>query len=443
MSCLFGGCVSDWLDTQGMMTPPKANADQQEIHQLLQGTSASLTFVYPSNGEYRSAIIMRDLTGDGKEDAIGFIKLDAGVEVQFMVKQDGAWRSVGRFRNAAAEVDRVCFGDVDGDGLSDVLIGWGNTQSVAATLTAYTYNGTRFTDTSFEEKYEAMVLTDFDHDNVMEVFIMQRPVLAQDETTETIPARAEYFSIQNGDVVSLGYTEADDSITKFSSTVFGNITNKLSGVVTDGLKSDGSMTTQVFFLDTDGQLRSVPAYPNDPEAVSPFYRPSGPTFTAIDIDKDGIIEVPVATQMPVLSDEVLDSTSFLVEWSRARPYDDPQYRRILSGFMNLTENYWFRTPKWLEREITATNDKKLRTVIYYKVEQSEGENGEEEQWMGPRLFGIRVFSRAAWEERAKLGGYEPLIEEDEQIYALITYTKDEKYLLAIEKVKETFSLISG
>ena len=37
--CLcLSGCSFSMLDAQNLMAPPKANADQQSIHQLLQGT---------------------------------------------------------------------------------------------------------------------------------------------------------------------------------------------------------------------------------------------------------------------------------------------------------------------------------------------------------------------------------------------------------------------
>lgn len=441
----LGGCVSDLIDTQGMMSPPKANTDQQEIHHLLQGTSPNLTFVYPKTGDYRSAIIIRDLNGDGKEDAIGFIALDAGIEVQFLEKTDAVWRSIGRFRNAANEVDRVCFGDVTGDGLDDILIGWGNAQSISATLGVYSYQGVRFTETLFDTKYDDLVLTDFDGDQIQEIFLLERTVVAQDETMETIPARAEYFSLKDGAIRPLGSAEADSAVTKFSGISFGAITKDLMGVVSDGAKSDGSMTTQIFFKGETGQLQGLPRNPNVLAFTSPFLRPTGPFFTAMDINQDGFIEIPTVKSLPALPPETVsspDSTSFLVDWNRIRPQGDPIYLRLMTAFMNVSENYWFRTPHWLESELTAVNDPVLRTVVYHRVETGRDVLGEEVQLMGPRLFGIRVFSRAAWEERAGLTDYDPLIEEDEQIYALVTYTKEEKYLTAIKKIKETFSLLA-
>ena len=42
--CLcLSGCSFSMLDAQNLMAPPKANADQQSIHQLLQGDRTEMT----------------------------------------------------------------------------------------------------------------------------------------------------------------------------------------------------------------------------------------------------------------------------------------------------------------------------------------------------------------------------------------------------------------
>ncbi len=86
------GAPSTGLDAQNLMSPPRANLEQQGIYELLQeGDSQELTFVYPKRGEHRSAIIMKDWTGDGVSDAVGFVSTEGGgVEVHFLEKIPGA-----------------------------------------------------------------------------------------------------------------------------------------------------------------------------------------------------------------------------------------------------------------------------------------------------------------------------------------------------------------
>lgn len=46
-----------------------------------------------------------------------------------MKKTDGVWSNVGTFNNPATQIDKVEFGDVNADGKSEIIIGWGNTDA--------------------------------------------------------------------------------------------------------------------------------------------------------------------------------------------------------------------------------------------------------------------------------------------------------------------------
>ena len=90
-----------------------------------------------------------------------------------MKSEEDVWKTVFTARNPATQVDRVCFGDLNGDGRSDVLIGWGSTSGVTgrtAQVCAYLYDDagdiTEYTLGSYGE----MTVTDFDDDGVDELF---------------------------------------------------------------------------------------------------------------------------------------------------------------------------------------------------------------------------------------------------------------------------------
>ena len=57
------------------MKPPKATGERQEIYSVLEEkANHQLTLRYPKAGEYRSAIVMKDVTGDGNDEAIAFYR---------------------------------------------------------------------------------------------------------------------------------------------------------------------------------------------------------------------------------------------------------------------------------------------------------------------------------------------------------------------------------
>ena len=440
--CLcLSGCSFSMLDAQNLMAPPKANADQQSIHQLLQGDRTEMALVYPKNGEYRSAIITKDFTGDGSKDALGFYALeDRSVAVQFLLKDGDAWRTAGTFQNTATQVDRVCFADLNGDGRQDVLIGWGSTAGTTgrtAAVSAYLFSEEEITEYPLGT-YGEMAVTDFDGDGVNEVFTIDKYLPPEGEEGEASPAMARVYRFVDGQVRAVASVEADNSITNYTALSFGQLSAQLPGVAVDGAKADGSMTTQLFFFDGQGSLQNLPEGVNGENYQNPFSRPSTTSFTCRDINEDGILEFPAVSLLPGISSDVTpDSTSYLVEWRTLDKNGD--FRAVLYAMMNPRENYWFQVPMWLRQQLSASNNTSTRTVTYTQVvDQEEGD----QPLLGSPLFSIRVFTRSAWESRGQSSGYQQLAAQGDLVYGIQSLTQDDSGQRVIDEVRENFRLLS-
>lgn len=434
-SCSFSG-----FSAQNLMSPPKANADQQSIYRLLQGAQTEVTLIYPKNGEYRSAIIMCDFTGDGVEDAIGFCATgDGGSQVQFLTKVEGEWTAAAAFPNPASQVDRVCFGSLPGGGQA-VFIGWGSTAGTTgrlATACAYLYKQNGYLIQYSLGSYGEMAVTDFDGDGVNELFTIDKSVSVPNETEgeEITPARACLYAFDGDEPYEAAWTEADNSVSGYSGVAFGRMSAKDWGVVVDGTTADGSMNTQVFFME-DGRLVNYPRAVNTEGYVNEYTRPAAAAITSRDINGDGYINIPSAIQLPGLSEDmVLDSTSYMVEWRSQTPGNSS--RVVLRALMNVRENYWFRLPYSLQGRLCAVNDVERRTVTYTEVKSTE----EEGLLLGGTLFSIRAFTRSAWESRGETSGYTMLIEQNDSVYGIQVNSRDEQVERAAKDIMKSFSLL--
>lgn len=436
----FPSCSFTGLSAQNLMSPPKANADQQSIYRLLQGSQTDVTFIYPKNGEYRSAIIMRDFTGNGTEDAIGFHAIeDGGVEVQFLMKSQGEWRTAAAFRNKATQVDRVCFGALP-DNREAVFIGWGSTAGATgrtAEVKAYLYDGEESVLEHSLGVYGELTITDFDSDGVNELFTVDKSVVpAEEEGAEPTTAYARLYFFDRDEPYEAAATPADNDISTYSSIRFGRMNADMQGVVVDGTTADGSMTTQIFVY-RDGRLTNYPRQVNTEDYVNEYARPATASFTSRDINGDGYIELPVVSRLPDLFEDAdPDSTSYMVEWKALNLSGES--RVVLRALMNSRENYWFRLPYILQGKICATNDVERRTVTYTEV--ITGEDGV--SLLGGTLFSIRVFTRSAWESRGETSGYTMLASENDSVYGIQIRSKDKKYRQVLEEISGSFQLLA-
>lgn len=434
------------MGAQTLMSPPKANADQQAIHGLLQGSRQDIALIYPKTGDYRSAIILvPEANASGSRDALGFSSTEDGsVEVQFLRKTQGIWKITSSFRNVATQVDRVCFGDFDRDGVQDILIGWGSSQGTTgrtATVCAYLEQPEGDRREYTLGTYGQLALTDLDEDGTQEIFTVDKYVAndgQEEEASPSPPAMARVYQ-WDGKVMEEKYSvEADNSIVNYNSILFGSISHLRTGVVLDGSRADSSMTTQVFSVNPDsGRLENLPEGVNEEGYSNPFLRPSTAPFLSQDINGDGIIEFPKVTLLPGIASTVTpDSTSYQVEW---RVYDSLRGSRpVMRALMNTSENYCFVIPVSLRERLSASNDSERRMVVYTQV--VVGNDGE--ALLGSPLFAIRAFPRSSWESRGRTAGYEMLLEDKDVIYGIRVYTSDSALLSSISKIRENFRLIS-
>ena len=439
-SCSFTG-----LSPQNLMSPPKANADQQSIYRLLQGAQADVTFVYPRNGEYLSAITMHDFTGDGVEDAIGFHLVEdggvGGIEVQFLTKENGVWRTLSSFRNPFSQVDRVCFANAPGGG-QVVLVGWGSTRGDTgriAVVNAYVYDGRGALEEYQLGNYAEMLLTDFDGNGVDELFTIDKFVATEAEGEESTPAMARVYAFDLEKPYELASTQADNSLTGYTLVQSGQLNARTKGVIVDGSVNAVTTSTQIFTLD-GVRLRNFPGGVNTSEYTNPFSRPSLSTspISSQDINGDGYFEFPAVTKLPGIPENVeLYSTSYLVEWQGLTP--EMESRVVLRALMNTQENYWFRLPYLLQGKVCAINDPKLRTVTYTEVIEDE----EGSQLLGGTLFSIRVFTRSAWENRGETSGYSMILAQNDLVYGIQVVTRNENYRRCIEEITRNFQLLAG
>ncbi len=71
----------------------------------------------------------------------------------------------------------------------------------------------------------------------------------------------------------------------------------------------------------------------------------------------------------------------------------------------------------------------------------EVKSAEEGTLLGGTLFSIRVFTRPAWESRGENSGYTLLTEQNDSVYGINVYSRDERVLRSTEDIMKSFSLL--
>lgn len=436
---LCSGCSSVSLDPQTLMRPPRATGNKEQIHKVLETkTGGQLKLSYPRRGDYRSAILMWDLTGDGQEDAVALYQntdQTGGLTISF-VRGGKEWTDVGSFQNPSTQVDKVCFGDVNRDGVDDVVVGWGSALNQASSISIFSYKDGKMTELSYNQPYTEMEVRDFDGDTYDEIFT------ASVSTAEQA-AIARLLRVTDNMIETVGSAHLDTGVTKYAAVTAGMINSNQYGIVLDGAKSGGTYVTEVLFWDSKKKLLESPFY--DAGTQTANYTQRSTSVTSRDINGDTLIEIPVVNPLPGYSQPLPDDACAVTNWYR---YDSAgnTMQRVMSMVMNQKSGYWFLIPDMWRGKITVKVDRDTRSLTFYEWVPASGSaasGSNSAGAVGTALLKLQEFTESEWNAGTVTTGFYKLQEKNAVVYAASILQPDAPLALNINDVMNSFKLIAS
>lgn len=433
LALTLSGCSFVGLDAQTLMHPPKPTGEKADIHSLLESkTGGKMTLKYPRSGDYRSAIITHDICGDKTEEAMAIYQKDdesAGTNIMFM-KKDGKWTDMGSFNNPAAQVDKVAFGDLNGDGKDEVIVGWGNSLNNTSRISIYYYKNGKMNELKLDQSYTDMQILDFDGDKRDEIFTANVSVGDQ-------PAMARLFRMKDNAVEVMGSCKLDSGVTKYTSVLAGRIDFNQNGVVLDGMKSADTLVTELLYWDKKAKMLKSPFYDTKTQTANSTMRNT--MVVSADINGDKIIEIPIVNLMPGFTGATSDDAAYLTSWHR---YDTKSNSlvRVMSMVINYSDGYWFLMPDMWRGKVTTKTDTATRTITFYKWLAPKSKNTPGS--VGAALLKIQVFSQREWDEGLETTGFFKLLDSGGMVFAAQLPTSSDPLSLNAGDVQSSFKLIN-
>jgi hypothetical protein len=430
---LFSGCSFAGLDAQTLMHAPKpTGTNEADIQNLLDQTAGGrFTLKYPAEGDYRSAILEHDICGSGTSAAIAFYQKNdesTTTNIVFMQKSGNAWKIIGTFSNQASQVDRVCFGDLNGDGRDEVVVGWGSSLNNNSSVCVYYYQGGKMNELKLNQNYSEMEVMDFDGDGRDEVFTAC--VTAGDQA-----AAAHLIRVTGGNMEVIGSAPLDTGVTKYASVKTGLLNEKQSGIVLDGIKASNTMVTEVLYWDKQKKALVAPFYDTASKTAKSTTRST--SVVSKDINGDRIIEIPIVTLMPGYTGATADEADYLTSWHR---YDTATntFVRVMSMVVNYADGYWFSVPDMWRGKVTTKLDPSTRSFSFYQwMKSAKSAAGVQ----GPQLLKIEVFTKKEWNDKADTSGYFQICTKDSLVFAAARPSPTNALSLTEAEVKEAFQPI--
>ena len=313
-----------------LIRPPKLTEEQTAIEEALLGSAISghITFKYPKSGDYRSAFVFHDIDGDGQEEALVFYAapdLSDYARISLLDRQGDQWVAMKELAGADQDVEFVSFASVTRPGRADILVGWSSPDQEGKQLGVYTFRAGELEEL-YSGAYESYLVEDLGEDGLDDIFLLGRD--NGDPTLSMVSWDGYSLSRMSRRTLS-GRTS------QFAGLTAGRLTtgDTQKGVFVDELLASGRLATEVFTIE-NGELFPVISYDmqsdealleeakaqaagpeeevsaDQPDYESPTLyaltqranvapgRDESPFPVCVDVNGDGIVEIPSNQLMP-------------------------------------------------------------------------------------------------------------------------------------------------
>ncbi len=358
---IFSLCGCDFItaDTAELLGVPDLGGDIGPISEVIRKTAPEgHVMKYPARGNYRSAVIREDINNDGYLESFAFYSVTDGEVITMHVNaicfNDGEWSSVSVQQIVAAGVDKVEFSDLDGDGISEIIIGWQIYGTSEMQLGVYSLTDKTLTQRMLE-KYNHFAVCDLNENGINDILLFKTG------TAQVVNTVSLYSIIDKG-VTELSSCKMDESVKTVNEPIVSTLSTGKPAVYIDLIKGVGAVTEVIFF--EKGKLVN-PLF--DPETGETTATLRSVSFGTEDINGDGLPEIPVQSNVPSVAVSDVNEKLYLTNWCS---FNGESLINQTTTMINMNDGYIFTISSKLVGKIAVLKDteKHVREIYLYDPE---------------------------------------------------------------------------
>lgn len=429
------GCSVISFDSSEIMRPPKATGDKAQIQEIIeQKAGASYTLKYPQNGKYKSAITQIDVDADGESESVAFFKTngeDQPIHILIIDETDGKWQAIGDFENDGTEVDRLDFADLNGDGKSEIIVGWNVLTGGPNKLCAYFIKDEKVSQAVCDDVYKDFVIGSFSKDEkTKEIMLFSLFASEESASAKLVTCKDK----ENPVFVVSSTVGMNNETVSYENIVSGKISNDQNGVVVDGLSQSGDYSTQVIYYNKNISSLVNSFYTGTEDGALKTLRKE--KIFSSDIDNDEIIEVPVSVKMEKELNEKEENVANQICWSQYI-IESNSYLANQTVVINSKYGYSMMIPdKWLSK-VTARVDDGNATLTFYRWISNKNSSKK-----GDVLLTVKVFDADDWMNSDKKDKFVLADKNSRYAYTYTIPDNNDPLILSDSEVKGMFVINS-
>ncbi|MDD3346809.1 VCBS repeat-containing protein [Oscillibacter sp.] len=428
---LASGCSSDinlTFNPQELYSLPKLPAKYTELNNRINEIlKDGAEYAAPVAGTNIQPVQLRDLNGDGREEALAFFRNTSDekpLKIYVFTAAGETYEQTAVIEGSGTAIYSIAYNDLDADGQTELIVGWrASTELQALTVYALRPNGPLELVRTDYVKYGVL---DLDENQLQELVVLR-----------SVPdgeGAADYYSWNSGALkvrysVRISMTMAE--LSQQGRVTRGTLCGGEPALFITGVVESARTVTDILAI-RNGELTNVVlSAATGVSTETAVFRSLYPT----DINGDGLTEVPKPAFLPAWE----NSTDFYqrIDWSCYTI--DGKAETVMSTYHDTEDGWYFQLPeKWFDQILVSRSVVPDEAAVTFYIRNGRGQASEPFL----RIVAITGTSR---ENRAVRGNRFNLVRKAETIYVaeLLEANETWEYGMTEDEVRAAFSLITG
>ena len=417
-------CGCAFVDnTDELVSPPELTGQMYPITQALKSSAGGgYNLVYPTSGDHRSAIILEDINGDSIFEAFAFYSTHddemTTMHINAICLKDGVWVSVSDQTIIATGVERVEFCDLNGNGTQEILVGWEVNGNTEKQLSIFGFESNNLVQKMLQQ-YTGFLCCDLDDNKSNEVFVH---LLNTAEKTN----KAMIYNYNDDGIAQTAGCMLDTNVKTAATPKLSVLSSGQKAIYIDEIKGVGAVT-EVLYLLRGELVNPLLDIETTNENILTLRAAS---LEMTDINNDGIIEIPVASELPNAAQN--DEKLYYTNWCS---FNGERLSVKQITVVNTIDGYYLTLSNNLVGAIAVLKDTEAHKRTFYLYNQAKGEVQE-------KLFEIVAVKIKDFEK----ADYQPqnlteIYRTEDTVFAVEVSEKSISSGITVDTVKEMFSMI--
>jgi len=347
---LLSGCLYQSLDE--LYALPAAPLDYQNLQtQINKIINDGGEAIAPVSGEKIQSVQIQDLNDDGSEEAIAFFRFsgdDRPLKISIFRQIGEEYEEAVRIEGAGTVINSIAYEELDNVPGREIIVSW--QMDDAHFLAAYSVNlAQRQVVELFRTDYTDFRLMDIDSDGQMEILVLFYNAEGG--------GRTDCYNFQDGTITLDSTAPLTDGVSSVQEKKSGALLGGVPALFITSTLLQGEETGYVtdIFAWRNGKLKNITldesGGKNANENIRYFYNAVG----CMDIDADGVTEVPRPTALKEYKSNGSTSLFWTVEWLRFAL--DGTSSRLYTTYYNSQDGWYFVLPdNWAGKIFLSRND---------------------------------------------------------------------------------------